>query len=112
MILFVDDDAVKTYACCHPMRSAGFAVLERQTGEEALAFLSVGKPDVIVADVGLMDTDGYELCKRVRAVSDIPFILVSSREIDKQRFEGCGANEFLEYQNPFLLLAAVKRYIS
>lgn len=66
-ILFVDDDATNRTMLGWLLREAGYLVLEAGSGAEAIA-LSREQPDLVLLDISLPDIDGYEVCRRLRAL--------------------------------------------
>jgi PAS domain S-box-containing protein len=66
-ILVVDDNPASRYATSHVLRSEGFRIFEAGSGQEALALAQQGV-DLVVLDVNLPDIDGFEVCRRLRAV--------------------------------------------
>ncbi len=60
------------------LRDEGYSVAEAATGEEGLDGLG-DDPDVVILDLMLPDLDGFGVCRRIRARSDVPIIIVSAR---------------------------------
>jgi DNA-binding response OmpR family regulator len=60
------------------LRDEGYSVAEAATGEEGLDALAAD-PDVVILDLMLPDLDGFGVCRRIRANSDVPIIIVSAR---------------------------------
>ena len=84
-ILLVDDEAFIQRAVGPLLRSRGYQVEIAGTGGEALRLVHDRPPDLIVLDLGLPDIEGTEVCRRVRAESAVPIIVLSARgsEADK-----------------------------
>ncbi len=74
-----------------------FTVFEATTGEEALAAVVANRPDVIILDLGLPDIDGVEVTRRLREWTQIPIIIVSVREQEKDKIAAldAGADDYL-----------------
>jgi DNA-binding response OmpR family regulator len=96
-ILVVDDDAkivqlVRTY-----LEREGFRVTAAGDGAEALASFRASRPALIVLDLMLPKLDGLELCRHVRAESDVPIIMLSARSSVADRIYGIseGADDYL-----------------
>jgi len=112
-VLIIDDDVrladmVRTY-----LAGAGFAVEARQTGQAGVEAVSRHGPpfDVVVLDIMLPDLDGLEVCRRLRAISDVPILMLSARGEDADRIVGLeiGADDYLGKPfNPRELLARLK----
>ena len=77
-ILVIDDDPGLLGACSVGLQAFGHTVLAAETGTEGITQAAVHGPDVIVLDLGLPDLGGLEVCKRIRAWSDVPVIVLSA----------------------------------
>lgn len=96
-VLLVDDDdrlaaMLRTYLASH-----GFDADHRGDGASGLAALEGGGFDAVVLDVMLPDLDGFEVCRRIRATSDIPVIMLTARGDETDRIVGLeiGADDYL-----------------
>lgn len=67
------------------------------TGQEALNLTALRNPDVIILDLGLPDLDGLDIIRSVRTYSQVPIIVVSARDQDKEKIEAldAGADDYL-----------------
>ena len=74
-----------------------FVIFEATTGEEALTAVAANRPDVIILDLGLPDMDGVEVTRRLREWTQIPIIVVSVREQEKDKIAAldAGADDYL-----------------
>ncbi len=74
-----------------------FVIFEATTGEEALTAAAANRPDVIILDLGLPDMDGVEVTRRLREWTQIPIIVVSVREQEKDKIAAldAGADDYL-----------------
>jgi two-component system KDP operon response regulator KdpE len=74
-----------------------FVVFEATTGEEALAAVAANRPDVIILDLGLPDIDGVEVTRRLREWTQVPIIVISVREQEKDKIAAldAGADDYL-----------------
>jgi two-component system KDP operon response regulator KdpE len=74
-----------------------FVILEATNGEEALTAVATEHPDIIILDLGLPDMDGVEVTRRLREWTQIPIIIVSVREQEKDKIAAldAGADDFL-----------------
>ena len=111
-IVVVDDepniaDLVDLY-----LAREGFRVrARRRTGEDGLRRSSEHRPRLVVLDVGLPDIDGLEVCRRLRATSQIPVIFLTARDSEVDRVLGLelGADDYLTKPfSPAELVARVK----
>ncbi len=94
-VLVVEDDA----SIAEPLRDGllrqGFEVSLVSTGTAALA--DAANHDVVLLDLGLPDLDGKEVCRRLRAVSDVPILVITARgdEIDRVVLLELGADDYV-----------------
>jgi two-component system, OmpR family, KDP operon response regulator KdpE len=74
-----------------------FTILEATNGEEALVAVAAEHPDLIILDLGLPDMDGVEVTRRLREWSQVPIIIVSVREQEKDKIAAldAGADDYL-----------------
>ena len=110
-ILLVDDEVPIQRAVAPLLRSRGFHVDVAGTGEQALRLARSHPPDLIVLDLGLPDMDGVELCRRVRASSVVPIVVLSARgtEADKVAALELGADDYVTKPfGPAELLARIR----
>lgn len=96
-ILVVEDDKQIQNFIGYSLQTAGFPFTAVGTGESALSQLGTEPIDLILLDLGLPDFDGMELIKRVREWSEIPIIVVSARDQDKEKAAvlDIGADDYL-----------------
>jgi two-component system KDP operon response regulator KdpE len=110
-ILLVDDEASIQRAVGPLLRSRGYQVEIAGTGHEALRLVHDRPPDLIVLDLGLPDIEGTEVCRRVRAQSAVPIIILSARgnEADKVQALDLGADDYVTKPfGPEELLARIR----
>lgn len=74
-----------------------FEVFEATNGEEALIAVAANRPDIIILDLGLPDVDGVEVTRRLREWTQIPIIVISVREQEKDKIAAldAGADDYL-----------------
>jgi len=87
-ILVVEDETGIADNITFALRTEGFSVHCCTTGGEARLCLAEGGLDLVVLDVGLPDTNGFELCKEIRRVSDVPIIFLTARSEEVDRIVG------------------------
>jgi len=110
-ILLVDDEASIQRAVVPLLRSRGYEVDVAGTGEEALKLFADRTPDLMVLDLGLPDLEGTEVCRRVRATSTLPIVVLSARgaEADKVNALDLGADDYVTKPfGPEELLARIR----
>jgi len=93
-VLLVEDDDTIAGPLAKGLERAGFVVRQVRTGTEAL---EAPEPDVVLLDLGLPDLDGNEVCRRLRAHSDVPIIVVTARSDEVDRVIGLelGADDYI-----------------
>jgi two-component system KDP operon response regulator KdpE len=110
-ILLVEDDASIQRTVGVLLRTRGYDVRVAAGGRDALAAASEWPPDLVVLDLGLPDLDGIEVCRRLRAGSKAPILVLSARvaESDKVRALDLGADDYVTKPfGPEELLARIR----
>jgi two-component system KDP operon response regulator KdpE len=110
-ILIVDDDPDTTGLLRLWLEREGYDVCAAHAPSEALRQLFQQRPDLVLLDVALPEMDGWEVCRRVRQVSDVPIIVVTGRAEteDKVLALTIGADDYVTKPFEFPeLLARVK----
>jgi DNA-binding response OmpR family regulator len=93
-VLLVEDDLRFATALTAALRRSGYQVDHAPTAADALA-APLG--DLVLLDLGLPDGDGVEVCRRIRAGSDVGIIMLTARSEERDRVIGlrCGADDYL-----------------
>jgi len=110
-ILLVDDEPHIIELAQMYLEQEGFTVLSVGDGERALAAIAADRPDLVVLDLMLPVLDGWEVCRRVRAASDLPIVMLTARDDPVDRIVGLelGADAYLTKPfHPRELVAWVK----
>jgi two-component system, OmpR family, KDP operon response regulator KdpE len=110
-ILLVDDEAAIQRALSPLMRSRGYEVDVAGSGAEALDLFASRAPALVVLDLGLPDLEGTEVCRRIRAASAVPIIVLSARgsETDKVNALDLGGDDYVTKPfGPEELLARIR----
>ena len=96
-ILVVDDEQSVGTLLSYPLRKDGYEVVRAADGREALARFTEQPFDLVVLDVMLPQLDGLEVCRRLRARSSVPIIMLTakSEEIDKVLGLELGADDYI-----------------
>ncbi len=97
LVLICDDENQILRALRVILRDAGYATAPAGTGEEALDAAAVQHPDAAIVDLVLPDTDGVEVCRRLREWSQMPIIVLSAvgDEEAKVRALAAGADDYV-----------------
>jgi two-component system phosphate regulon response regulator OmpR len=110
-VLVIEDDESLSAMLTEYLGARGFEVTARTTATEGLKVLQHGDFAALVLDVMLPDLDGFEMCRRVRAESDIPILMLTARGDELDRIVGLeiGADDYLPKPfNPRELLARLR----
>jgi len=96
-ILIVDDELELRSMLRQYLSREGFDVAESATGSDALDAVASIEPDLVLLDVGLPDTDGFEVLRTLRATSDVPVIMLTARDDEIDRVVGLsvGADDYV-----------------
>jgi DNA-binding response OmpR family regulator len=110
-ILVVDEDERTQHMLGSMLRLEGYRVITANNGHEALEHLNQEMPDLILLDIMMPEIDGYELCRRIRELSQVPIIMLSAKDSEQDTIDGldAGADDYIT--KPFLsreLLARIR----
>ena len=96
-VLVVEDDAAIADVLRRALRQEGHEVRSAEDGVEALELAESFVPDLVILDLGLPKLDGVEVCRRLRAESDAPILILTARTDTDDRVEGLdsGADDYL-----------------
>jgi DNA-binding response OmpR family regulator len=96
-VLVVDDEPIVREVVVSYLEREGYQTLEASDGDTARELITREKPGLVVLDVMLPGTDGLELCRWIRAGSDLPVILVTARGDEVDRIVGLelGADDYV-----------------
>src|SRR3990172_7676529 len=110
-VLIVDDepDVIEVVNLCFNLRWPEAEVASATNGEDGLRLVEDEKPDLILLDIMLPDTDGFRLCQEIRRFSDVPIVMLTARagEVDKVRGLEMGADDYVT--KPFSHLELLAR---
>jgi two-component system, OmpR family, KDP operon response regulator KdpE len=109
VILVVDDDPAIRESLSKELRAAGYATITANDGIEGLNAFQTRAPDLILADLAMPRSDGFEMISAIRATSRVPVIVLSVRgaDADKVRALDLGADDFVT--KPFSLSELLAR---
>lgn len=110
-ILIVDDEPNIIELARLYLERDGYQVEGVSNGQDALLRQSAVNPDLIILDLMLPDIDGFEVCRQIRAKSDVPILMLTARKDDIDKVVGLelGADDYLTKPfNPRELVARVK----
>ena len=98
-ILIIDDDEDLSMIITDMLESKGFEVSYAASSEEAFDILSERSFDIILLDINLPDASGFEICRQLREVSNVPVIFASARTSETDRITGfdIGGDDYLPH---------------
>lgn len=96
-ILVIDDEAQILRAMRTILTAHHYQVMVANRGEEGLAIAAAEQPDLIILDLGLPDMDGVTVCARLREWTQVPIIILSVRDQEKDKVQALdmGADDYL-----------------
>jgi two-component system KDP operon response regulator KdpE len=96
-ILIVDDEIEIVRALQRSLTANGYKVLTARTGEEALQAVEQQRPDLMLLDLKLPGMSGLDVCRRVRARSELPILVLSVKDTERQKIEALdlGADDYI-----------------
>ncbi len=110
-VLLIDDDDSLTRLEEMVLREAGYRVQSARNGIEGLRRLYEWRPDLVILDVMMPKMDGWETCRRIREVSDVPVIMLTAKAGEPNELQGLEGGADLYMAKPFqmsLLLARIR----
>src|SRR5215204_2106344 len=96
-VLVVDDEPQITRVLRTVLTSQGYQVRTASEGEAALTSFAEFRPELVITDLYMPHMDGVELCRRIRALSPVPIIVLSVKGEEKSKVEAldCGADDYV-----------------
>ena len=110
-VLLIDDDADLLHLAGLIFKKAGAQIFTARDGLEGISKLFTCNPDLIILDVMMPGTNGFEVCQRIRQVSNAPIIMLTALNQEQEMLRGleAGADDFLTKPfNAEVLLARAK----
>ena len=96
-VLVVDDELLIRQFLTTGLRYEGYEVLEARDGSEALTLAAHFQPDIVILDLVMPGTDGYEVCRRLRGRPDLGIVMLTAKDELHDRVRGLdlGADDYL-----------------
>lgn len=113
-ILIAEDESAIADTVMYALRSEGFVAEHVLLGREVLPRVAAGGVDLVLLDVGLPDASGFDVCRSLRAASDVPVIFLTAREGEIDRVLGLelGADDYVVKPfSPRELVARVRAHL-
>ena len=111
LIYIIDDDKNIRDLMVKYVEKEGYNVKAFDNAEDVLENFNKDKPDMLILDIMMPGMDGYELCKEIRKISDVPIIIVSARDEDLDKILGLelGSDDYIAKPfSPRELIARMK----
>jgi len=96
-VLVVDDEPQLRRAMKATLTDIGYCVIEAKTGEEALERIRADAPDLVLLDLNMPGIGGLETCRAIRETSDLPVIVLSVRDTERDKVQvlDAGADDYV-----------------
>ena len=96
-ILIVDDETQIRRVLRTTLSSQGYSVIEAKSGEEALEKLRTARPELILLDVNMPGRSGLDVCREIRQAADVPIIMLTVRNTEKDKVQAldAGADDYV-----------------
>jgi two-component system, OmpR family, response regulator len=96
-ILVVDDDAHIRELISLYLTDEGFSIVEQANGEEALEYAASSQLDMVIMDIMMPQMDGWELCRKLRELGDMPILMITAKGESTHRIKGfqLGTDDYL-----------------
>lgn len=110
-VLLVEDESSIADNIKYALKAASFEVLWATSGMEALSLFKEQAIDLVILDIGLPDMDGFEVCRQIREISQVPLLFLTARSDEIDRVVGLemGADDYIcKPFSPRELVARVK----
>lgn len=108
VVLVIDDEVQIRRLLRITLEANGYKVLEAASGQEGLVEAATRQPDIVILDLGLPDTEGVTVLKRLREWSRVPVVVLSVRDRDDDKIEAldAGADDYVmkPFSTPELLV--------
>lgn len=96
-ILIIEDDPKISAFMELSLKKQNYTVITSSNGSDGFLTFRSQTPDIILLDLGLPDMDGLDIIRKIRILSDVPILVVSARELDKDKIDAldAGANDYV-----------------
>lgn len=111
-VLIVEDEKSLATVISDSLKNEGFETVITHRGDEAIDCFYKEKPDLILLDITLPGMNGWEICKKLKALSQVPIIMVTARDSEFDEIKGLelGADDYITKPfTPKLLIIKLKK---
>ncbi len=97
LVLIIEDEPSIAETVEYALNEEGYSVILAETGRDGLDCFAVRDPGLVILDVGLPDISGFEVCREIRRISDVPVLFLTARESEIDRVVGLeiGADDYV-----------------
>jgi two-component system KDP operon response regulator KdpE len=97
-LLIIEDDVTLNRLLASHLQSLGYEVHSAEGGLEGIKLAEETKPDLLILDIMMPGTDGWEVCRRIRRTSDVPILMLTAKGAQEDVIEGLelGADDYLK----------------
>jgi DNA-binding response OmpR family regulator len=109
-LLVIEDDAMQADVLKILLGHVGYNVVIARDGVEGLRRMYEIQPDLVLLDLMMPNMDGWEVCRRIRDMANVPIIIMTSRRSDEEKIRGLrlGADDYVVKPfNPHELIARI-----
>ena len=117
-VLVVDDEPRIRRVLLTTLTSQGYSVIEARSGDEALEKIRSERPDLILLDMNMPGMSGLETCRTIRETSDVPIIMLTVRDTERDKVQALDAGASDYVTKPFgfdeliaRIRAALRRFV-
>lgn len=113
-VLIIEDDSMIAAIERDFLEANGFEVSVAMTGKEGMKIFDSGTIEAVLLDIGLPDTDGFMLCRKLRDISNVPILFITAwgSDDDKIKGLGLGADDYIVKPfNPSEMMARLKAHL-
>ncbi|MGL5278135.1 MAG: response regulator transcription factor [Cetobacterium sp.] len=111
-VLIVEDEKSLATVISDSLKNEGFETVIANRGDEAIDYFYKEKPDLVLLDINLPGMNGWEICKKLKSLSQIPIIMVTARDSEFDEIKGLelGADDYITKPfTPKLLIIKLKK---
>ena len=96
-VVLIEDEASISEPLSDALKAEGFDVTVASTGGDGIRVVASDRPDLVLLDIGLPDMDGRDVCRKLRAGSEVPIIMLTARGTETDRVVGLelGADDYI-----------------